>query len=75
METLSISKEQVLILTHSIEDMTEIFRERQLMFNEAERVKFFQARNKIYGILTVGLTEADKDKRMREYWKVKPQPK
>jgi hypothetical protein len=69
METLSISKEQVLILTHCIEDMSEIFRERQLMFNEADRVRFFGARNKIYGILTVGLKEVDKDKAMRAYWK------
>lgn len=51
MEPLCLTREQVLMIVHNLEVMYEVFLDYQTLFNALERVKFSEARNKIYSIL------------------------
>ncbi len=48
---LQITKEQILMIVHNLETLAEIFMEKQLLFNQLERMRFLEAKNRIHSIL------------------------
>lgn len=53
----TITRERLLMLIHQVEIMNEVFLDHMTMFNEASRVKFMEARNRIHAILLEGVKE------------------
>lgn len=50
----TLTKEQLLILLHSVSTLQEIFEGKMLLFSELERQEFFSAKNKIHAVLESG---------------------
>ena len=47
-----ITHERLLMIVHNLETMREIFTDKQLLFSELQRQRFFDARNTIHRILS-----------------------
>jgi hypothetical protein len=56
-EPLLIANDRVLMIVHNLETMREIFTDKQLLFSELQRQRFFEARNTIHKILSEGMEE------------------
>lgn len=49
-----LTKEQLLILLHSVSTLQETFEGKMLLFSERERQDFYSAKNKIHAVLEAG---------------------